>query len=47
MGESGAVLGRRAFVKRDILVAAEAIYKGESGGGACVSGRGNGGRAAD
>ena len=28
MGESGAVLGRRAFVKRDVLIAAEAIYKG-------------------
>lgn len=33
MGESGAVLGRRAFVKRDILVAAEAIYKGQSRSG--------------
>jgi hypothetical protein len=30
MGESGAVLGRMPYVKRDILIAAEAIYKGES-----------------
>jgi hypothetical protein len=29
MGESGAVLGRRPFIKRDILLSAEAIYKGE------------------
>ncbi|KAG7571251.1 hypothetical protein FFLO_00763 [Filobasidium floriforme] len=27
MGESGAVLGRRPFIKRDILLSAEAIYK--------------------
>ena len=31
MGESGAVLGRRPFIKRDILIAAESIYKGERG----------------
>jgi NADH dehydrogenase [ubiquinone] 1 alpha subcomplex assembly factor 5 len=31
MGESGAVLGRRSFVRRDILLAAEGIYKGELG----------------
>jgi hypothetical protein len=29
MGESGAVLGRRPFIKRDILLSAEAIYKGQ------------------
>jgi len=27
MGESNAVLGRRPFVKRDVLLAADAIYK--------------------
>lgn len=30
MGESGAVLGRRPFIKRDVLIAADAIYRGES-----------------
>ncbi|KAJ9110872.1 hypothetical protein QFC19_001381 [Naganishia cerealis] len=29
MGESNAVLGRRPFIKRDLLLAADAIYKGE------------------
>jgi NADH dehydrogenase [ubiquinone] 1 alpha subcomplex assembly factor 5 len=28
MGESNAILGRRAMVSRDVLVAAEAIYRG-------------------
>jgi NADH dehydrogenase [ubiquinone] 1 alpha subcomplex assembly factor 5 len=28
MGESGAVLGRRSFIKRDVLIAADAIYRG-------------------
>jgi hypothetical protein len=28
MGESGAVLGRRPFIKRDVLIAADAIYRG-------------------
>jgi NADH dehydrogenase [ubiquinone] 1 alpha subcomplex assembly factor 5 len=27
MGESNAILGRRASISRDVLVAAEAIYK--------------------
>ncbi len=38
MGESGAVLGRRPFVKRDTLIAADAIYKGVwwQGSGVCV-----------
>lgn len=27
MGESGAVLGRRSFIKRDVLIAADAIYR--------------------
>jgi NADH dehydrogenase [ubiquinone] 1 alpha subcomplex assembly factor 5 len=30
MGESNAILGRRAMVSRDVLLAAEGIYKGES-----------------
>jgi NADH dehydrogenase [ubiquinone] 1 alpha subcomplex assembly factor 5 len=29
MGESGAVLGRRPFIKRDVLIAGDAIYRGE------------------
>ena len=29
MGESNAILGRRAFVARDVLLAADGIYKGE------------------
>jgi hypothetical protein len=29
MGESNAILGRRGWVSRDVLLAAEAIYKGE------------------
>ncbi|KAJ9126025.1 hypothetical protein QFC24_002297 [Naganishia onofrii] len=29
MGESNAVLGRRPFIKRDLLLAADAIYKGK------------------
>lgn len=28
MGESNAILGRRAGISRDVLIAAEAIYKG-------------------
>lgn len=28
MGESNAILGRRATISRDVLLAAEAIYKG-------------------
>src|SRR4051812_22144559 len=28
MGESGAVMGRRPFIKRDVLIAADAIYRG-------------------
>lgn len=31
MGESNAILGRRAQIPRDVLLSAEAIYKGESG----------------
>jgi len=27
MGESGAVMGRRPFIKRDVLIAADAIYR--------------------
>ena len=30
MGESNAILGRRNWVSRDVLLAAEAIYKGKS-----------------
>jgi NADH dehydrogenase [ubiquinone] 1 alpha subcomplex assembly factor 5 len=30
MGESNAILGRRAGISRDVLIAAEAIYKGMS-----------------
>lgn len=30
MGESNAILGRRAWVSRDVLMAAESIYRGES-----------------
>ena len=38
MGESNAILGRRAHISRDVLIAAEAIYKGESCcKGVCVS----------
>lgn len=29
MGESNAILGRRAWVSRDVLLAAESIYKGK------------------
>jgi hypothetical protein len=29
MGESNAILGRRGWVSRDVLLAAEGIYKGE------------------
>jgi NADH dehydrogenase [ubiquinone] 1 alpha subcomplex assembly factor 5 len=29
MGESNAILGRRAMISRDVLLAAEGIYKGE------------------
>ena len=29
MGESNAILGRRQWVSRDVLLAAESIYKGE------------------
>jgi len=29
MGESNAILGRRATVNRDVLLAAESIYRGE------------------
>lgn len=29
MGESNAILGRRHWVSRDVLMAAESIYKGE------------------
>jgi NADH dehydrogenase [ubiquinone] 1 alpha subcomplex assembly factor 5 len=29
MGESNAILGRRAHVSRDVLLAAEGIYNGE------------------
>lgn len=32
MGESSAVLGRRAHVSRDTFLAAAAIYQGEGGG---------------
>jgi len=28
MGESNAILGRRAGISKDVLIAAEAIYKG-------------------
>ena len=31
MGESNAINGRRASISRDVLIAAEAIYKGRSG----------------
>jgi NADH dehydrogenase [ubiquinone] 1 alpha subcomplex assembly factor 5 len=30
MGESNAILGRRPQISRDVLLSAEAIYKGES-----------------
>jgi hypothetical protein len=29
MGESNAILGRKSWVSRDVLLAAESIYKGE------------------
>lgn len=29
MGDSGAVIGRKPFIKRDILLAADAIYRGK------------------
>lgn len=29
MGESNAILGRRQWVSRDVLLAAESIYNGE------------------
>ena len=29
MGESNAIAGRRAWVNRDVLLAAESIYRGE------------------
>jgi hypothetical protein len=35
MGESNAILGRRAMVSRDVLLATEAIYKGEDDAGSC------------
>lgn len=35
MGESNAILGRRGWVNRDVLLAAEGIYKGESKGASC------------
>ena len=30
MGESNAILGRKTHISRDVLLAAEAIYKGKS-----------------
>lgn len=31
MGESNAIAGRRGMISRDVLIAAEGIYNGESG----------------